>query len=158
LFEGRKWLPVLGTTSPPQDRARATPRVSARKRSPLHTILTTSTSDLDRVNCDLSSTPNRPPCLKKSETSRSSSRSAAARMLSVQNNGNRCRRTEGLTRDTAARIKKAPGSNKIKFKVRCSRYLYTLTLRDKERAEKLKQSLPPGTSQYRNNSAGWKIC
>ncbi|CAF0904138.1 unnamed protein product [Adineta ricciae] len=31
-----------------------------------------------------------------------------------------------------------------KFKVRCSRYLYTLSVGDKEKAEKLKQSLPPG--------------
>merc|ERR1711928_183155 len=30
------------------------------------------------------------------------------------------------------------------FKVRCSRYLYTLVITDKEKAEKLKQSLPPG--------------
>ncbi|KAB7496801.1 60S ribosomal protein L38 [Armadillidium nasatum] len=31
-----------------------------------------------------------------------------------------------------------------KFKVRCSRFLYTLVIFDKEKAEKLKQSLPPG--------------
>ncbi|KAK7829629.1 hypothetical protein U0070_013315 [Myodes glareolus] len=37
-------------------------------------------------------------------------------------------------------------SNKdnVKFKVHCSRYLYTLVITDKEKAEKLKQSLPPG--------------
>ena len=28
--------------------------------------------------------------------------------------------------------------------VRCSKYLYTLVVEDKEKAEKLKQSLPPG--------------
>ena len=28
--------------------------------------------------------------------------------------------------------------------VRCSRFLYTLVITDKEKAEKLKQSLPPG--------------
>ncbi|TFY65723.1 hypothetical protein EVG20_g5365 [Dentipellis fragilis] len=49
----------------------------------------------------------------------------------------------------AARIKKiapsAPGAKeRTKFKVRCSRYLYTLSLDDPEKAEKLKQSLPPG--------------
>lgn len=33
-----------------------------------------------------------------------------------------------------------------KFKVRCSRYLYTLCVTDSEKADKLKQSLPPGTS------------
>lgn len=32
----------------------------------------------------------------------------------------------------------------VKFKVRCSRFLYTLVITDKEKAEKLKQSLPPG--------------
>lgn len=31
-----------------------------------------------------------------------------------------------------------------KFKVRCSRYLYTLCVTDGDKAEKLKQSLPPG--------------
>lgn len=48
-----------------------------------------------------------------------------------------------------ARIKKIPsrvphGKTKTKFKVRCSRYLYTLSIDDPEKAEKLKQSLPPG--------------
>lgn len=33
--------------------------------------------------------------------------------------------------------------SKVKFKVRCSKYLYTLVVRDKEKADKLKQSLPP---------------
>ncbi len=52
----------------------------------------------------------------------------------------------------AARIKKSvpkTGSAKYttKFKVRCSRYLYTLRIDDPEKAEKLKQSLPPGASQ-----------
>ncbi|KAI8930345.1 ribosomal protein L38e [Entophlyctis helioformis] len=32
-----------------------------------------------------------------------------------------------------------------KFKVRCSKYLYTLVVADAAKAEKLKQSLPPGT-------------
>lgn len=48
-----------------------------------------------------------------------------------------------------ARIKKIQsklpnGKTKTKFKVRCSRYLYTLSIDDPEKAEKLKQSLPPG--------------
>merc|ERR1711894_860476 len=34
--------------------------------------------------------------------------------------------------------------NTVKFKVRCSRYLYTLKVSDKEKATKLRQSLPPG--------------
>jgi large subunit ribosomal protein L38e len=49
----------------------------------------------------------------------------------------------------AARIKKiapaTPGAKeRTKFKIRCSRYLYTLAIDDPEKAEKLKQSLPPG--------------
>ena len=43
---------------------------------------------------------------------------------------------------TAVKIKKAGG--KTKFKVRCSKYLYTLCVDDSNKADKLKQSLPPG--------------
>lgn len=46
---------------------------------------------------------------------------------------------------TAARIKRNKKSSQIKFKVRCQRHLYTLVLKDTEKAEKLKQSLPPST-------------
>lgn len=49
----------------------------------------------------------------------------------------------------AARVKKtlkANGSTQTKFKVRCKTYLYTLVVEDSEKAEKLKQSLPP--SEY----------
>jgi hypothetical protein len=45
----------------------------------------------------------------------------------------------------AARIKKNTKSQQIKFKVRCQRHLYTLVLKDSDKAEKLKQSLPPST-------------
>ena len=50
---------------------------------------------------------------------------------------------------TAARIKKTRKGTgqQIKFKVRCKRYLYTLVLKDADKAEKLKQSLPPGMSK-----------
>jgi hypothetical protein len=41
--------------------------------------------------------------------------------------------------------KSTKGASQIKFKVRCSRHLYTLVLKDTDKAEKLKQSLPPGT-------------
>jgi large subunit ribosomal protein L38e len=46
---------------------------------------------------------------------------------------------------TAARIKKTKlaSTTQTKFKVRCHRYLYTLVLKDSDKAEKLKQSLPP---------------
>lgn len=45
----------------------------------------------------------------------------------------------------AARIKRNRSTQQIKFKVRCNRFLYTLVLRDSDKADKLKQSLPPGT-------------
>lgn len=45
--------------------------------------------------------------------------------------------------NTAARIKRSKKTSHIKFKVRCQRHLYTLVLKDAEKAEKLKQSLPP---------------
>ena len=44
---------------------------------------------------------------------------------------------------TAVKIMKTR-DNRVKFKVRCSKYLYTLVVTDKEKADKLKQSLPPG--------------
>lgn len=56
---------------------------------------------------------------------------------------------------TAARIKVSKKSrkdpktglsstvNQTKFKLRCSRYMYTLTMDDASKAEKLRQSLPP---------------
>ncbi|KAG6833023.1 60S ribosomal protein L38 [Tephrocybe sp. NHM501043] len=56
-----------------------------------------------------------------------------------------------LTEIVEARIKKiaskvAGGKTQTKFKVRCSRYLYTLSVDDPEKADKLQQSLPPGLS------------
>lgn len=40
-------------------------------------------------------------------------------------------------------IKVMKSGPKHKFKVRCSKYLYTLVVADAAKAEKLKQSLPP---------------
>ncbi|KAG2626496.1 hypothetical protein PVAP13_3KG363500 [Panicum virgatum] len=42
----------------------------------------------------------------------------------------------------SVRIKRSKDA--VKFKVRCSKYLYTLCVYDTEKAIKLKQSLPPG--------------
>ena len=42
-------------------------------------------------------------------------------------------------------VKIKKNKNETKFKVRCSRYLYTLSVTDAEKVDKLKQSLPPGT-------------
>ncbi|CAF3459724.1 60S ribosomal protein L38 [Fusarium graminearum] len=50
-----------------------------------------------------------------------------------------CRRSDA----SSARIKKNKKTNNIKFKVRCQKNLYTLVLKDTDKAEKLKQSLPP---------------
>nr|XP_042130576.1 60S ribosomal protein L38-like [Peromyscus maniculatus bairdii] len=43
-----------------------------------------------------------------------------------------------------AKSVKIKNKDNVKFKVHCSRYLYTLVITDKEKIEKLKQSLPPG--------------
>ena len=52
----------------------------------------------------------------------------------------------------AARIKKSKkgATTQTKFKVRCYRYLYTLVLKDADKAEKLKQSLPPSEPSPRS--------
>eukprot|EP00599_Poterioochromonas_sp_BG-1_P004476 CAMPEP_0173153840 /NCGR_PEP_ID=MMETSP1105-20130129/13108_1 /TAXON_ID=2985 /ORGANISM="Ochromonas sp., Strain BG-1" /LENGTH=70 /DNA_ID=CAMNT_0014069869 /DNA_START=87 /DNA_END=299 /DNA_ORIENTATION=- len=42
---------------------------------------------------------------------------------------------------TALKIKKS--NDNTKFKIRTSKYLYTLKVTDKEKADKLAQSLPP---------------
>ncbi|CAO3589646.1 unnamed protein product [Absidia cylindrospora] len=48
-------------------------------------------------------------------------------------------------KDAASALVKKNG-DKYKFKVRCSRYLYTLVVNDKQKATKLRQSLPPALS------------
>ncbi|KAL3438903.1 ribosomal protein L38e [Aspergillus tetrazonus] len=45
---------------------------------------------------------------------------------------------------SSARIKRNRKTQQVKFKVRCSRFVYTLVLKDSDKADKLKQSLPPG--------------
>ena len=47
----------------------------------------------------------------------------------------------------AARIKRSRKTSQTKFKVRCNRFLYTLVLKDSDKADKIKQSLPPGALQ-----------
>jgi len=47
-------------------------------------------------------------------------------------------------RADAKSVKIKKNKESVKFKVRCSRYLYTLVINDKEKADKLRQSLPPG--------------
>ncbi len=47
-------------------------------------------------------------------------------------------------RKNARSVKIKRSKNVVKFKVRCSKYLYTLCVFDTDKADKLKQSLPPG--------------
>ncbi|XP_032746720.1 60S ribosomal protein L38-like [Rattus rattus] len=44
----------------------------------------------------------------------------------------------------AKTLKIKKNKDDVEFKVRCSGYLYTLVITDKEKAEKLKQPLLPG--------------
>lgn len=55
-----------------------------------------------------------------------------------------CERVHLPVSSPRAAVKIKKNKDNVKFKVRCSRYLYTLVITDKEKAEKLKQSLPPG--------------
>ena len=109
----------------------------------------------------------RPSCLAKYQTSSSSSRSADARTPSVslllptasfdskmphihthtrererERERERGSIADAGSTDLAGHIKR--NAHQIKFKVRCHRFLYTLVLKDSEKADKLKQSLPPG--------------
>ncbi|CAN6585883.1 unnamed protein product [Malus baccata var. baccata] len=47
-------------------------------------------------------------------------------------------------RKDARNVKIKRTKDAVKFKVRCSKYLYTLCVFDSKKADKLKQSLPPG--------------
>ncbi|XP_036351861.2 large ribosomal subunit protein eL38-like [Ochotona princeps] len=47
-------------------------------------------------------------------------------------------------RKDATSVKITKTKDNVKSKVRCSRYLYMLLITDEEKAQKLKQSLPPG--------------
>ena len=51
-------------------------------------------------------------------------------------------------RRTDAKLVKIRKRNaQTKFKIRCSRHLYTLVVTDAEKADKLTQSLPPGLTR-----------
>ena len=51
-------------------------------------------------------------------------------------------------RKDARSVKIKKSGDVTKFKVRCKRYLYTLCVTDADKADKLKQSLPPGASWW----------
>jgi len=54
---------------------------------------------------------------------------------------------QALTNFVAARIQKSysklTAAKQTKFKVRCSRFVYTLAIDDSDKADKIRQSLPP---------------
>jgi large subunit ribosomal protein L38e len=51
-------------------------------------------------------------------------------------------------RKDARSVKIKRSKDVVKFKVRCSKYLYTLSVFDTDKADKLKQSLPPGLTVH----------
>jgi len=59
-------------------------------------------------------------------------------------------------RRDASLVKIRKRQDRTKFKIRCSRYLYTLVVTDGEKAEKLTQSLPPGL-QRKDIWRKWKL-
>lgn len=61
-------------------------------------------------------------------------------------------------RKDAKSVKIKKSKNVVKFKVRCSKYLYTLCVTDLEKADKLKQSLPPGAPPRRDGKAKAEYC
>lgn len=50
-------------------------------------------------------------------------------------------------RKDAKSVKIVRAKVETKFKIRCSKYLYTMVMPQGEKAKKLEQSLPPGTSR-----------
>lgn len=56
---------------------------------------------------------------------------------------------------TVVKVKK-DNHTTTKFKIRCSRYLYTLVMRDLEKARKLESSLPPTLKKFTVTRSGKK--
>merc|ERR1711924_2991 len=54
-------------------------------------------------------------------------------------------------RADAKSVKIKKNGTDTKFKIRCSSYLYTLIMKDKAKAEKLKQSLPPSLRRRKSD-------
>lgn len=61
-------------------------------------------------------------------------------------------------RKDARSVKIKKSDKVVKFKIRCSKYLYTLVVTDAEKADKLTQSLPPGTSFLSNLPLACVLC
>jgi hypothetical protein len=80
---------------------------------------------------------------RKSKPSRSSSRQPAARTRSVSVEGEQGDQEQGANWSICVAVTIKKTGDKTKFKVRCSRYLYTMSVKDAEKVEKLRKSLPP---------------
>lgn len=61
-----------------------------------------------------------------------------------------------MSHPLAIKIKKNPTTRATKFKLRCSKYLYTLAVAEQDKADKLKKSLPPGTSSEMHSACGMR--
>lgn len=63
-------------------------------------------------------------------------------------------------RKDAKLVKLMKGKNGVtKFKIRCSKYLYTLSVKDSDKADKLKSSLPPGELRRASGcGVGRRVC
>lgn len=57
-------------------------------------------------------------------------------------------------RKDAQSVKIKKSSTSTKFKVRCSKYMYTLVVTDQVKAKKLESSLPPGTCRDARDVGG----
>ena len=104
---------------------------------------------------------SRSKCRNKSRISNNSSKYAVARTLNVHPLFPRYPHIYpslmfcfvwARTNIPAARIQKSysklTASKQTKFKVRCSRFVYTLAIDDSDKADKIRQSLPPCTSLF----------
>lgn len=60
-------------------------------------------------------------------------------------------------RKDAQSVKIKKSSTSTKFKVRCSKYMYTLVVTDQVKAKKLESSLPPGTCVRADEVEGWGV-
>ncbi|BFZ19761.1 hypothetical protein BsWGS_22800 [Bradybaena similaris] len=60
------------------------------------------------------------------------------------------------SRKGAKSIQIKKNKDNVKIKVRCSRYLYTLVIQDREKAEKLRPSLPPGLTVTCHLAITWQ--
>jgi large subunit ribosomal protein L38e len=76
--------------------------------------------------------------LRRPSTSKKNTTTMPKQITDIRDFLQKARRTD------AALVKIRKRDSQTKFKIRCSRHLYTLVVTDAEKADKLTQSLPPG--------------